>query len=68
VTPHAAYRHFEDKEALLTAVSERAFGMLADRLERELVELPASSLLALRDEALNPLLQIFWTIKTLGMR
>jgi AcrR family transcriptional regulator len=40
VTPHAAYRHFEDKEALLTAVSERAFSMLADRLERELSEIP----------------------------
>ena len=37
VAPNAAYRHFADRAALLAAVSDSAQGLVADRMEEELV-------------------------------
>jgi len=34
VSPNAAYRHFSDKSALLTAVARRAFATLGERVKR----------------------------------
>jgi AcrR family transcriptional regulator len=36
VSHNAPYKHFEDKKALLTALGERGFTRLAERLEREM--------------------------------
>jgi AcrR family transcriptional regulator len=43
VSPSAAYRHFEDRQALLDAVSAAAQGLAADRMERELLSTPATA-------------------------
>jgi AcrR family transcriptional regulator len=40
VSPNAAYRHFADRQALLKAVSDRALGFVADRIEDEVVAIP----------------------------
>lgn len=42
VSPNAAYRHFSDRNALLTAVSDAALGLAADSMVRE-VEAVAST-------------------------
>ena len=34
VSPAAPYRHFKDRDALVAAVSERGFGLFAERLEQ----------------------------------
>jgi AcrR family transcriptional regulator len=40
VVPNAAYRHFEDRHALLEAVCETAIGQLAVAIENELSSVP----------------------------
>ncbi len=40
VSPNAAYRHFEDRLALLHAVSDACLGFTADRIEQELTAHP----------------------------
>ncbi|WP_307807467.1 TetR/AcrR family transcriptional regulator [Naasia sp. SYSU D00948] len=43
VSPNAAYRHFADRAALLSAVSDAAQGLVADRMEAVLRDAGASS-------------------------
>ncbi|HEY6100917.1 MAG TPA: TetR/AcrR family transcriptional regulator, partial [Anaeromyxobacter sp.] len=40
VSPAAAYRHFEDKDALLAALAHDAFGRLAQLMERAISRVP----------------------------
>lgn len=40
VSPAAAYRHFEDKDALLDALAHDAFGRLAQAMERAIARVP----------------------------
>ena len=40
VSPNAAYRHFDDREALLLSVSDASLGLAADRIEAEFVAHP----------------------------
>jgi AcrR family transcriptional regulator len=40
VSPAAAYRHFEDKDALLAALAHDAFGRLAQGMERAISRVP----------------------------
>lgn len=40
VSPAAAYRHFEDKDALLDALAHDAFGRLAQAMERAIARAP----------------------------
>ncbi|MEV6864324.1 TetR/AcrR family transcriptional regulator [Streptosporangium subroseum] len=42
VVPNAAYRHFADRRALLSAVSQAALAELASAMETELATLPAA--------------------------
>ncbi|MFD8557549.1 TetR/AcrR family transcriptional regulator [Streptosporangium canum] len=42
VAPNAAYRHFADRRALLSAVSQAALAQLASTMETELSSLPAA--------------------------
>ena len=42
VSPNAAYRHFADRQALLDAVSARAQGLAADRMEDAAASAPSS--------------------------
>lgn len=42
VSPNAAYRHFADRTALVTAVSDAALGLAAEAIEREWDAVPAS--------------------------
>lgn len=42
VSPNAAYRHFADRAALLSAVSDAAQGLVADRMQDDLAAVPAS--------------------------
>jgi AcrR family transcriptional regulator len=42
VSPNAAYRHFADRTALVTAVSDTALGLAAEAIEREWDAVPAS--------------------------
>jgi AcrR family transcriptional regulator len=43
VSPNAAYRHFSDREALVTAVSNAALGAAAGAIEEEWDRVPASA-------------------------
>ncbi|MDO9356257.1 MAG: TetR/AcrR family transcriptional regulator [Solirubrobacteraceae bacterium] len=40
VSPNAAYRHFDDRDALLREVSDACLGLAADRIERSFDEHP----------------------------